>query len=118
MQRISLEGISSAGAVLLADDGLRRKRVGLFSSGDGSASGSLLSPLHYLRQALSPTTDLVEAGISDILQASPDVLILADIGRLSDGETLRLSEWVESGGQLLQFAGPRFAANQADPREA
>ena len=28
---------------------------------------SLLSPLHYLRQALAPSADLVEGGLADVL---------------------------------------------------
>jgi hypothetical protein len=43
--------------------------------------------------------------------ASPDVVILADLARLNQAETERLTEWVEEGGLLVRFAGPRLAAS-------
>ena len=72
---------------------------------------ALLSPLHYLRQALAPTADLMEGGLSDMLLASPDALILADVATISPDEEEALIDWVERGGLLLRFAGPRLAAS-------
>ena len=71
----------------------------------------LLSPLHYLEQALAPNADLIKAGLSDVLPANPDVIILADIATLSGGEEEGLLEWIDQGGMLVRFAGPRVAAS-------
>ncbi|RJL08934.1 DUF4159 domain-containing protein [Paracoccus siganidrum] len=107
--RFQVEGVAHAGAVVLADDRVRRHKVGLVGDADRQAEGQqLLSPLHYLRRALAPTTDLVEGGLGDVLDTAPDVIILADQVELA--EAGELAGWVEEGGLLIRFAGPRMAA--------
>jgi hypothetical protein len=114
--RFQIEGARGAGAVHLADDSLRRRKVALLSVREGTEALALLAPLHYLRQALVPSADLVEAaGLDDLLLATPDVIVLADAPRLTDSEAMALRDWVERGGLLLRFAGPRLAG--ADPLE-
>ncbi|MCU4651340.1 DUF4159 domain-containing protein [Roseibacterium sp. SDUM158016] len=109
--RFEVAGERSAGAVALTDDALQRREVALIDAhGEGEAQ-ALLSPLHYLRQALAPTADLMEGGLSDMLLASPDAVILADVATLSPDEEAALIEWVETGGLLVRFAGPRLAAS-------
>ncbi|MFD2439374.1 hypothetical protein ACFSS8_03245 [Paracoccus kondratievae] len=80
--------------------------------GDDRASEGqrLLSPLHYLRRALAPTTDLIEGGLGDVLLATPDVIVLADQPGLGEAPALR--DWVEQGGLLIRFVGPRMAASE------
>ena len=109
--RAEVEGLRSAGAVTLADDALRRREVALISGAPGAETLTLLDPLHYLRQALSPTADLVEGTLSDILLANPDAIILADVAALAPAEAADLLEWVEAGGLLVRFAGPRLASS-------
>ena len=107
--RFEVEGVRSAGAVQMVDDALRRREVALIS-GSGEAEGlRLLSPLHYLREALEPTADVIEGDLADVLPANPDVIVLADVARLAQSDALL--EWVEEGGLLLRFAGPRLAAS-------
>ncbi|MFM2356149.1 MAG: hypothetical protein RLZZ528_1885 [Pseudomonadota bacterium] len=106
--RFEIAGRRSAGAVALADDSLRRREVALID-GEATREGlQLLSPTHYLRQALQPTADLIDGTLSDILLADPDVVILADVAKVN--ETDALLDWVDEGGLLLRFAGPRLAA--------
>ncbi|MCG6901499.1 MAG: DUF4159 domain-containing protein [Rhodobacter sp.] len=109
--RFELAGLRSAGAVSLTDDALRRREVALIAGRDDREGLELLSPLHYLNQALEPTADLIEGDLLDILLANPDVLILADVAAISAGEQQPLLDWVEQGGLLLRFAGPRLAAS-------
>ncbi|MCF6305315.1 MAG: DUF4159 domain-containing protein, partial [Rhodobacteraceae bacterium] len=111
VRRIALVGVQSAGAVVLADGGLQRRKVGLYAPRQMQEGPQLVAPLFYLRKALAPSAELIEAGLEDLLQAAPDVLVFADIGELSQRETERVLEWVENGGTLLRFAGPRLAAN-------
>ncbi|MFN3577772.1 MAG: DUF4159 domain-containing protein, partial [Tabrizicola sp.] len=80
-------------------------------SGADQETLQLLSPMHYLRQALAPTADLIEANLTDSLLASPDVVILADVADVSGSERAALTEWVQKGGLLLRFAGPVLAAS-------
>ena len=110
IRRFELQGMRSAGAVTLTDDALKRREVGLLASNDGQEAQDLLSPLYYLRRALVPTADLIDGSLEDMLLASPDVLILADIATLSDDETDKLTDWIDQGGLLVRFAGPRTAA--------
>src|SRR6056297_660746 len=109
--RFEVAGERSAGAITLTDDALQRREVALIDAQGEDEGQALLSPLHYLRQALAPTADLMEGGLSDMLLASPDALILADIATLSPDEEAALIDWVERGGLLVRFAGPRLAAS-------
>jgi len=116
--RFQITGLRGAGAVSLTDDSLRRRKVALLGVREGTEALALLAPLHYLRQALAPSADLIEsADIDALLLAAPDVLVLADMPGLTADETEALVEWVENGGLLLRFAGPRLAAvgNDAAP---
>jgi hypothetical protein len=87
--RFEIAGERSAGAVTLTDDALQRREVALIDAQGEDEGQALLSPLHYLRQALAPTADLMEGALSDMLLASPDALILADIATLSPDEEPR-----------------------------
>ncbi|MCV2882322.1 DUF4159 domain-containing protein [Actibacterium sp. XHP0104] len=111
VRRFEIVGERSAAAVSLTDDGLKRREVALVSDRDSTEAQDLLSPLHYLRQALTPSADLIEGALTDLIPANPDVLVLADIATLSQLEEKQLLEWVANGGMLLRFAGPRLAAS-------
>ena len=108
--RFAIEGEASAAAVSLADDSLRRRRVGLFGSAGAREGLELLSPLHYLDKALSPSTELLKGDIAGMIRAGADTIILADVASLPEAEHRALAEWVAQGGLLLRFAGPRLAA--------
>ncbi len=107
--RFEIEGVSSAGAVVLADDRVRRRKVALVGDDRASEGQELLSPIHYLREAVAPGSDLIEGTLGDVLQAAPDVIILVDQIQLPGMDTLE--EWVQNGGLLIRFAGPRMAAS-------
>jgi hypothetical protein len=106
-----IQGLRAAGAKTLVDDAFQRREVALISIREGREGLELLSPLHYLEQALEPTADLLSGALIDVMPANPDVVVLADVAILSKGETATLLEWVEKGGMLLRFAGPRTAAS-------
>ena len=111
LSRFEIRGETSAGAVALTDDSLRRREVALVSSESADEGLALLSPLHYLRQALAPSAELLEGALRDLLPANPDVIVLADVARLAPAQEEAVIEWVENGGLLLRFAGPRLAAS-------
>ena len=101
----------SAGSVALADDGLKRRKIGLIAGADEGEAQRLISPLHYLRKALEPSADLIESSLTDILSTAPDVIMMADVGSVSETERDGLIAWIERGGMLIRFAGPRLAAS-------
>ncbi|NVK15173.1 MAG: DUF4159 domain-containing protein, partial [Rhodobacteraceae bacterium] len=111
LSRFEISGVKSAGAVALTDDSLRRREVALVSSQSADEGLALLSPLHYLRQALAPSAELLEGALRDLLPANPDVIVLADVARLAPAQEEAVIDWVENGGLLLRFAGPRLAAS-------
>ena len=106
-----IAGQRSAGATTVVDDGLRRREVALIGSRNDRESLRLLSPLHYIEQALEPTADLIDGSLTDVLPANPDVIVLADVATLSEAEAGPLMEWIDAGGMLVRFAGPRIAAS-------
>src|SRR5690606_12134771 len=115
--RVTLDGLANAGGAYLLDDGFRRRRVALLSGEVSDASQPLLSPLYYIDRALSPYADLIRpnaadhsAAVSELLEQNPSVLVMADIGRLPDEAQAEVRRWIESGGMLVRFAGPRLAA--------
>ncbi|SMX45493.1 DUF4159 domain-containing protein [Actibacterium lipolyticum] len=109
--RFAVSGVRSAGAVSLTDDSLKRREVALIAARDDREGLELLSPLHFLRQALEPTADLIEGNLLDILLANPDVVVLADVATVAEAEQDALLDWLDQGGLLLRFAGPRLAAS-------
>ena len=111
LTRFEIEGQRGAGAVALADDSLQRREVALVAGREDREGLQLLDPLHYLRQALIPSADVLEGALPDLLPANPDVVVLADVASLSGAEQADLLEWVQQGGVLLRFAGPRMAAS-------
>ncbi|MGR3712659.1 MAG: DUF4159 domain-containing protein [Shimia sp.] len=115
--RFEVQGVRSAGAVSLSDDSLRRREVALISGREDREGLQLLSPLHYLRQALDPTADVLEGALRDLLPANPDVIVLADVAMLADSETEAMLAWLDQGGLLLRFAGPRLAASDLSRTE-
>ncbi|MBA3909392.1 MAG: LytTR family transcriptional regulator [Rhodobacter sp.] len=109
--RFELEAARTAGAVSLADDSLKRRKIALIGAGPDQEALQLLSPLHYLRQALEPVAEIIDGSLTEVLLANPDVVILADVARLTQTETDATLDWLEEGGLLLRFAGPRLAAS-------
>ena len=113
--RFEIAGIRSAGAVSLTDDSLKRRKIALIAGAAQDREGlQLLSPTHYLRKALAPVSDLIDGSLDEVLLANPDVIVLADVARLTQTETDGLLKWLDKGGLLLRFAGPRLAVSDID----
>ncbi|WP_371225031.1 DUF4159 domain-containing protein [Roseovarius sp. 2305UL8-3] len=117
LSRFEIAGQDHAGAVTLSDDSLKRREVALIAGREDREGLELLSPLHFLEQALIPTADLLDGALMDILPANPDVIVLADVATLSGAEQAALLEWLDAGGMLLRFAGPRLAASDVSRSE-
>ncbi len=117
IERFAVQGVRSAGAVTLPDDALRRREVALISAREEREGLQLLSPLHFLSKTLEPSADLLTGSLSDLIPANPDVIVLADVAQLGAVEVAELQEWVERGGLLLRFAGPRLAASDVSRDE-
>jgi hypothetical protein len=111
---IAVANEASAGSTFLVDAQWRRRPVGLVAGADTGREETLLSELYYLRRALGPGAELREGTIQSLIQGGLSMLAMVDIGSLTAEETQALQRWVENGGLLLRFAGPRLAENSDD----
>ena len=119
--RLDLGTRNTAASVRLLDDAFRRRRVALVSGVANDLAQPLLSPLYYIDRALAPFADLVRPNDADLgtaipalIEREPSVVVLADVGRLPEVASEALSEWVNDGGTLVRFAGPRLANAAAE----
>src|SRR5919106_1115353 len=83
--RLEVEPQMAVGGVALLDERWRRRVIGLVGESAAQAPQPLLSELYYVERALAP----------------PDA-------------RSRLAGWMDEGGVLLRFAGPRLANAQQD----
>ncbi|MHA1528239.1 MAG: DUF4159 domain-containing protein, partial [Alphaproteobacteria bacterium] len=110
VSRIVLADGPSAGGAALADAGIRRITAAIVEPQTDSAVALLTSAGHYLRQALAPWAEVRGSALGDALADPPAVIVLADQGDFTETERAALTGWVEEGGLLIRFAGPRLAA--------
>ncbi len=111
--RLVLEGTASAGSVVLLDERWRRRPVGL--SGRAGGSGDAADRAAVLcAPGAAPFTELREGTLAELLARPLSVLVLADMP-LEGEEAATLVRWVEKGGLLIRFAGPRMAEASTDP---
>jgi hypothetical protein len=118
--RMEIVSERSAGAVQLLDKRWRRRTVGIVSGATTETAQPLLASTFYLSRALNPFADvrLAEAGapaeaVKRFMDQNLPMLILADVGNIGDARD-RLAKWIEDGGVLVRFAGPRLARNDDD----
>ncbi|HME23335.1 MAG TPA: DUF4159 domain-containing protein [Acetobacteraceae bacterium] len=109
LSRLVLEGPPSAASVVLLDERWRRRPVGILAGDLATADTPFAGSLYYLRRALLPFTEVREADLATLLQREVSVLILADRPLPAGAERDALTKWVEQGGLLIRFAGPRTA---------
>jgi hypothetical protein len=112
--RLELTPTATAGGVVLFDERWRRRSVGLYGAHHAAASQPLLGDLYFIQRALAPFAELREGSVEELLAAPISLVAIADVGRLGDGEQQRLQEWMEKGGVVLRFAGPRLAGGDDD----
>jgi Domain of unknown function (DUF4159)/Aerotolerance regulator N-terminal len=119
--RIEIAAQRSSGAVQLLDKRWKRRAIGVISGATSDTAQPLLASTYYLSRALNPFADVRQAqsgspgeAIAQFVDQKVPMIILADVGNVT-GETRRkLSTWIEDGGVLLRFAGPRLAASEDD----
>ncbi|MGQ3674477.1 DUF4159 domain-containing protein [Xanthobacter sp. TB0139] len=119
--RLEIAGERSAGAVQLLDRNARRRTVGVISGTSTDRGQPLLAPTYYITRALAPYADLrvAETGsatdnINRFLDERLPILILTDVGTIPEATRARLQHFVEQGGVLVRFSGPRLANTRDD----
>src|ERR1700759_4323909 len=119
--RLEIAGERSAGAVQLLDKRWRRRAIGIVSGSTSDTAQPLLASTFYLTRALAPFADvrLGDKGapqqvITQFLDQKLPMIVMADIGTLSPEIRDRLNTWIDQGGVLVRFAGPRLAQGDDD----
>ncbi len=112
--RLDLENTAGAGGVMLLDERFRRRPVGLIAGDETGADAALLGDVFWLDRALSPYAELRRGSVEALLARPLALLILADRPLAEGREQQAVAAWVERGGTLLRFAGPRLAET-SDP---
>jgi hypothetical protein len=118
--RLDIAAEHSAGAVQLLDKRWRRRAVGVVTGASTETAQPLLASTYYLTRALNPFADVRQADRGSAAQAVTQfmdqrlpMMILADVGNVAEARE-RLTKWIEDGGVLVRFAGPRLAAGDDD----
>lgn len=113
--RVEIAGEASAGAVSLIDTDNHWQRIGLVSGESREKAQPLLAPLYYIEKALAPYSEIVvsreanvAASVETVMKRNVSVLMLADIGTVSGATAEAIQEFVQRGGVLVRFAGPRL----------
>jgi hypothetical protein len=119
--RLEIAGEHSSGAVQLLDKRWRRRTIGIVSGATADTAQPLLASTYYLARALGPFADIRLAertspaeAVKQFLDQNVPMLILADVGTIAGDVRDRLANWVDQGGVLVRFAGPRLAASEDD----
>jgi Domain of unknown function (DUF4159)/Aerotolerance regulator N-terminal len=116
--RIEIPAERSAGAVQLLDKRWRRRTIGVISGSTADTAQPLLASTYYLSRALNPFADVRLADVAAPAEAvrrfidqNVPMIMLADVGNVAGDANEKLAAWVEDGGMLVRFAGPRLAAS-------
>ncbi len=119
--RLEIASERSAGAVQLLDKRWRRRAIGVITGSTADTAQPLLASTFYLSRALGPFADvrLAERGapseaVTRFIDQNLPMMVLADVGTVAGAARDRLVKWVEDGGVLVRFAGPRLAAADDD----
>jgi Domain of unknown function (DUF4159)/Aerotolerance regulator N-terminal len=118
--RLEISAEHSAGAVQLLDKRWRRRSVGVVTGSTADTAQPLLASTYYLSRALAPFADvrIADSGspaqaVNQFLDQRLPMMILADVGNVAEVHD-QINRWIDDGGVLVRFAGPRLAASDDD----
>lgn len=114
LARIETELPRGAAAVSLIDERWRDRPVGLIDESALDTVPALLSEAYYVRRALEPLGQLSLGPLDILMRAEQAVIVAPDSTKLTDNDREILTDWIEGGGVLVRFAGPRLAQDIDD----
>lgn len=102
-------GGNSAASKYLMDNRHQRKKVGLVSNQQTSHSQAFLDENHYLEKALFPYFELEKEPLARLLNSDNSIIVLGDAGTHSPKQEAQIKAWINKGGVLVRFAGPKLS---------
>ncbi|MEZ5825033.1 MAG: DUF4159 domain-containing protein [Geminicoccaceae bacterium] len=114
MARLDIVGEESAGATVLFDERWRRRSAGIVAVPQSSSSQPLLAESYYVSRALSPFATVREGPIEDLLGQPISLLVITDSKQVGPADRQKLLGWMDAGGVVLRFAGPKLAEGEDD----
>ena len=114
LARLEIEGQEQTGAVVLLDERWQRRPVGVVSSTPLEGGQSLLQDTYYLERALAPFAEIRRGSIADLLHSQLAVLLLPDDAVIAQADHAALKSFMDGGGVVVRFAGPRLADDKPD----
>jgi hypothetical protein len=115
--RVDIDGEADAGSVMLIDERWRRRPVGLVSGASMETDAPLLGDLYYVDKALAPFAEVRKGSVARLMERELAVMMLADVVNLPQDDIDRLQKWMEAGGTLVRFAGPRLSRLLAEQED-
>lgn len=106
--RFEIANHASAAATALSDDRWQQRPVGIFSAAVSGGTAPLLDDGYYLTQALQESAEVRVGTVRELLSRPLSMLIVSGGQKLTEEEQKAVSVWVENGGLLVRFAGPRL----------
>ncbi|OUR77825.1 hypothetical protein A9Q83_09940 [Alphaproteobacteria bacterium 46_93_T64] len=103
---------NSAASRYLMDHRHQRRKLGLISDQQSTPVQAFLRENHYLEKALLPFFDLQKAPLADLLKSDNSLIVMGDVGSYSKKQTKEIKQWINKGGVLVRFAGPKLANSQ------
>lgn len=111
---LTVEDRVGAGATVLLDERWRRRAIGIVADIGSREALPLLSETYFLSRALEPLGTVDHGPAANLLKVPQSVLLLPDETVLESDDAARLTSWIEDGGMLVRFAGPRLAVADDD----
>ena len=114
LARVETEIPRGAAAVSLIDERWRDRPVGLIDESALDTVPALLSEAYYVRRALEPLGQVSYGPLDILFKVEQAVIVAPDSTKLTDQNREMLTDWIENGGVLVRFAGPRLAQDIDD----
>ncbi len=106
--RVDILGERSAASTVLLDERWRRRPVGIVAASTDQPE-PLLGGSFYLDKALAPYSEVRQGSLNRLLSQALAVLVVTDKAPMPPAARDEIARWIERGGTMLRFAGPRLA---------
>ncbi len=101
-----------AGAIFLTENYGAKPSIGIVK--DKGQDAGLLSDAHFLNAAASLENIVKSGSVTELIKAGADILVIGDSAGFSNSETALLKTFMENGGTIIRFLGPKSLAKPED----